>query len=616
MNFNYLIIKKTTLFIGAVVFLMLSTYGCATFKNLGGMFSGGTSASSESKKEEKPDAFFDKWSSMAKTSKGFSPSAKRRGIEVTEVAEVAAKTEKVETVPPPPPVQTPDMKKDPTISKKKDSAKSKGKEDDDVEASYKEPPFPTDRISMKMHDTEIPILLRALARAANQNIIINENVKGKTNINIANAPWDQVFLGILKTNGLTYRWEGDIIRIVTMQDLKQELDILEAKQQLAYKRAEFDEKMKSKTRESEIAEPLTARMVPIDFADAENLKQNLEKFLTGTKDGKMRGSVVVDKHTNTLIIQGTRSDIKKMLPIIQELDRPTPQILIEAHVVEATKETARELGIQWGGLYKGYGGGARQWITPAATTGLGGTTFLDNDTGANPPVGMFTGSGSGLGPAAASAAIGLNYVYEKIGQSMLITQLTALQKDGKANILSSPSITTLDNQKASIESGKDVPYQTVENGEVKITYRKAVVKLEVIPHVIDGKSLKMDIITHKDELSATGEAVQGNPVILTKRAETKVLLLDGQTTVIGGLTKETGSDSKTGVPLLQEIPLIGHLFKGTNKKKTMEELLIFITPHILKEQSENAVTPPTSGETIPQMQNQGGASMPTPTTNP
>jgi type IV pilus assembly protein PilQ len=206
---------------------------------------------------------------------------------------------------------------------------------------------------------------------------------------------------------------------------------------------------------------------------------------------------------------------------------------------------------------------------------------------------------------AANAATGLTigYIYESVGKTLLAVQLSALEEDGKLNILSSPSITTLDNQKAIIESGDEVPFQTVEDGEVKIEYKKAVLSLEVTPHVIEGDTLKMTILTSKDELDFT-RTVAGNPTVKTKKAETNVILFDGQTTVIGGLNKENKSKNESGIPFLKNIPVLGYLFKGQSKQDTMEEVLIFITPHILDENIADANAPrpanPESSGTVPQ----------------
>jgi len=187
-------------------------------------------------------------------------------------------------------------------------------------------------------------------------------------------------------------------------------------------------------------------------------------------------------------------------------------------------------------------------------------------------------------PAALDGTTGmtLGYVFQNIGKGLLTVQLTALQKEGKLNILSSPSITTLENQLAIIESGARIPIQTVEDGEVNIKYEDAVLRLEVIPYVIDKNNIKLKILTNKDELDFT-RTVAGNPTIITKKAETKVILSNGQTTVIGGLNKETASETESGVPLLKDIPGIGFLFRSRGKANSMEEVLIFITPYILEE---------------------------------
>jgi type IV pilus assembly protein PilQ len=175
----------------------------------------------------------------------------------------------------------------------------------------------------------------------------------------------------------------------------------------------------------------------------------------------------------------------------------------------------------------------------------------------------------------------LGLVYQNIGDALLSAQLTALQDQGKLNILSSPSITTLDNQTAFIESGEDIPFQTVEDGEVNVQFKKAVLSLKVIPHVIDDKTLKMYINVHKDEADFS-RTVLGNPTILTKNAETNVIQFNGQTIVIGGLNKETTTRSDTGVPYLQDVPGLGYLFKRKGSEDRLEDLLIFITPHILQ----------------------------------
>jgi type IV pilus assembly protein PilQ len=473
-------------------------------------------------KLEKKDAFLDKWKARAETAKGYSP-AERKPL-----------SEQPQVIRPKEPSQTAKIS----------------------EAAQK--PLPTRTISLKMTNIDVAVVLRALARAADQNIIVSEQVGGKININIAQAPWDQVFVGILRTQGLSYAWEGDIIRIMTADDM------------------EADIKRQSRQREMTLTEPPLTRIIPIRFSSADRLQKNLEKFLSVDKNNKPIGSILVDEHTNSLIIQAIRSDMASIVSVIEQLDQATPQVLIEAFIVEANKDVARELGIQWGGVAR----------TGALGTGTGFATGRANDSlggGVNAAVNPSSGTVVDLPapPLSGFEPFSLGLVYQNIGDVLLSAQLTALQDQGKLNILSSPSITTLDNQTAFIESGADIPFQTVEDGEVNVEFKKAVLSLKVTPHVIDNKTLKMYINVHKDEADFS-QTVLGNPTILTKNAETNVIQFNGQTVVIGGLNKETNTSSDTGVPYLESIPGLGYLFKRKGSSDRLEDLLIFITPHILE----------------------------------
>ena len=417
--------------------------------------------------------------------------------------------------------------------------------------------LPTRKISLKMQSIDVAVLLRALAKAAEQNIILNEKVVGKINVAIHQAPWDQVFMGILKTHGLSYAWEGDIIRIMTAEDL------------------EADIRRKASVRDLKLIQAPHTRIVTVKFMEADKLKANLEKFVSVDKSGKQTGSILVDEHSNSLIVQALKSDMDNILAVIERLDRPTPQILIEAYIVEANKDVARELGIQWGGVYAGKSGDKRAIFSGRQTGAV--------DDSISEPIDVTSGSVVNLPalPLSGFDPTTLGVLYTRVGEYLLSVQLSALQDQGKINILSSPSITTLDNQNAYIESGDDIPYQTVEDGEVNVEYKKAVLRLDVTPHVIDNNTLKMVIKVNKDEPDFS-RTVLGNPTIRTRKAETNVIQNDGQTIVIGGLSKETSNRNKTGTPFLEDIPGLGYLFKRKSSADRLEELLIFITPHILK----------------------------------
>ena len=481
--------------------------------------------------EVKKDPFFDKWKAMEAESRPYSPSKRVRELDLPEKKPVEAIGEEAKAEP--------------------------------------EKPLPTQKISLKMHNVDAPVILRALAGAASQNIMINSNVEGKIDINVKNTPWDQVFRGVLRTQGLAYKWEGEIIRIMTVKDMEHDLKL-----------AAIQEKKKAQEIGLNQVKPLLTKIVYIDYADAKPLKENLQEFLTKDKEGKPRGSIMVDEHTNALIIQAIRDDIVRMIPIIQELDKPTPQVLIEAVIVEATKEAARELGIQWGGLIRM----GDTWITPGAKSdGILGNSInqpVDPTTGqaVDLPADFLKDISEGL---ALGEGLTLGLLTAKLGRYLLTAQLSAMEEEGKLNILSSPSISTVDNQKALIESGREVPYQTnLRDVGFYVEYKKVTLLLEVTPHVIEGNLLKLNILTHKDEIDFQND-VDGNPVIITKRAKTTLILYDGQTTVIGGLTKDTKGDGERGVPFAKDVPYLGRLFKKDEKVHKFEDLLIFITPHIL-----------------------------------
>jgi type IV pilus assembly protein PilQ len=418
------------------------------------------------------------------------------------------------------------------------------------------------KISLDFQDADIRSVFRLLAELANVNIVSGDDVKGNLSVQMKNVPWDQALDSILSIKGLAKRQSGNVITVMTIEKMK-------------------------KDEAAQTSKPEYLRVVSINYNDANKVKTNIADVLgKGTT-----GSVNVDEHSNSLIIQTTtREEMNKLESAIEKIDKPIPQILIKANIVETTKDTARNLGIQWGGSYGSKAGNHDLYVNPGGS--------YDASTGyINPFTNGIGVSGSGFGvnfPAAAisgQTAGALSLVFGTIGGNILDLQLSALQSDGKLNILSSPSLTTLDNQKAYTENGEKIPYVTTENTGGAITrtvkYENAVLRLEITPHVIDGKNLKMKIMVQKDEVDTrSGRATaDGNPYIVKKQTETNLIVQDGETIVISGMTKQTKSDTVNGIPWLKNIPVLGWLFKGEGKSEAMEEVLIFITPTIQKPQA-------------------------------
>jgi len=484
-------------------------------------------------KMTKKDPFFEKWERMADISKGHSPVPRSR-----ETIRDLVKTEQER------------------LKAEKERVGGRG--------------LPDTPISLKIRQADVKVVLRSLARIVNQNVLIRDDIKAEVSIDFKNTPWDQAFISILKNQGLAYEWEGNIMRVMTIADKEQDL------------------KRKTQDKDEKLVEPLITVFIPIDYAGTKDLRENLNDLLTKDKDGKPRGSIRVDEHSHGLIINAIRNDLEKMIPIIEQIDKPTHQILIKANIVETTKNTARNLGIQWGGWYNS----GNFYATPGGTGPTPGT-----------PVSGGPGlSGYGFGvnfpaPSSAMAAAGgagsLGLMLGTIGGNILELQLNALQQDGKLNILSTPSITTMDNQMAYAENGERVPYvtQSVSQGVVTntVTFEDVVLRLEITPHVIDGQNLRMKVLVKKNEINPARN-VQGNPGFFKKETSTNLIVKDGETIVISGLTKQTAQDGESGLPGLKDIPVLGWLFKSASKSDAMEEVLIFITPTILPLQTAASVS--------------------------
>jgi len=516
---------KRAIWITLVFFLGVLVTGCAGDKSV------------------KKDPFFEKWEAMAEKSTGHSPAPRSR----EDVRELVKKE---------------------AVRLKTERERVSGKT------------LPTVPISLKMRQADVKAVLRSLARIVNQNVLIKDDIKGEVSIDFKNTPWDQAFHSILKNQSLAYEWEGNILRVMTFADKEQDL------------------KRKTQEKDEKLVDPLITVFIPIDYADTKGLRENLQEFLTKDKDGKPRGSIRVDEHSNGLIIHAISDDLMRMIPIIEKIDKPTPQILIKANIVETSKDTARNHGIQWGGMYNPRVGNHDLWVTPGGTTAVGSPIVNPTSGGYTPAYGNPGLSGQGYGvnlPAsmtsAASGTLGL--MFGTLGGNILEMQLSALQTEGKLNILSSPSITTMDNQTAFTENGEKVPYVTEETGSTgaitrSVKFEDVVLRLKIKPHVIDRNNLRMEIEVKKDEVDSTRN-VQGNPYIIKKTTSTILIVKDGETIVISGLTKHNIQASDSGIPGFKDIHGLGWLFKTENKSETMQEVLIFITPTILPVQNVAAI---------------------------
>jgi len=330
-----------------------------------------------------------------------------------------------------------------------------------------------------------------------------------------------------------------------------------------------------------LSEPMVMRVIPLRYLMASKVEKTVSMMLAVGADGVSNGgvpqrkaTVSADVESNSIILHAIGSDIEKAVSMIAELDRPRPLIQIEAKIVEATRDTARQLGMQWGGQSSRLDNGRLVTVSGGGRTTGGYTSDF--------PAQFASGGSSGADLASQGFSLGM--ASDRLGGSELLNlQLTALQQQGEINIESSPTVTTLDNETAVIESGEERAYQTSSGtgSDTVLEWKEAVLKLEVTPHVVDGSRLRVKIIANKDSFDETKPQSNNEFPVNKKRAQATVMLLNGETTMIGGFSLESSSDSMTGIPFLMRIPLLGALFRNKSTGGRFDETIIFITPTIL-----------------------------------
>lgn len=404
------------------------------------------------------------------------------------------------------------------------------------------------KISLDFQDADINHIIRLIGEVSNLNIITTEDVKGKTTMRLVDVPWDQALDVILKTNKLDMIKEGNILRIAPVTRIAEERKTMMEARKAA---------MESKVVEEEVEEMAT-EIFSISYARAGELIKNLDKIRS------KRGDISIDDRTNTLIIKDTKKKLEEIKSLIEKLDKRTPQVLIEARIVEVNKNYSKELGIEWGGK-----------LNLTNDSNFPNTIGITGSSVGTGVVSLPAAAGSGTG-GAVSATLG-----SVTGANQLDIRLSALESSGKARILSTPKITTLDNKEAIIESGKSIPYPTTSSAGTQVQFVDATISLTVKPQITSDNYILMKILATKNEADFANQ-VQGTPSIIKKKASTEVLIKDGETTVIGGLYKTSKTENVAGVPWFMRIPVIGWLFKKTVDKDDGEELLIFITPKILR----------------------------------
>ncbi len=421
------------------------------------------------------------------------------------------------------------------------------------------------RIDLDLKDADIHNVLRLLADVGRVNIITADNVQGSVTIRMRNVPWDQALDVVLQTKGLGMVRRGNMIRVAPLSDLEREREMEIARRQQEIKLA-----------------PLETRLIPISYADANDIRDRAQPMLSA------RGTIAVDERTNMMIVRDVAGNLNQIEALVRSLDTQTPQVLVEARIVEATSRYLHDVGIQWGGDATfspatgnptglafpsaiGVVGGASDAQTPTAGLSPFSPTVANPNFAVNLPAVVGTGSGGALGLTFGSIDNTIN----------LAVRLSAAESSGMLRILSSPRVLTLDNKTARISQGTLIPFSQVSAQGVQTTFQEAKLQLLVQPHVTADGSVSLNVKINRDEPDFNQTSARGDPTILKREAETTLLVMDGHTAVIGGIfTRNTGRNLDQ-VPFFGDIPLLGLLFQRRRATDQRGELVIFITPRIV-----------------------------------
>lgn len=411
-------------------------------------------------------------------------------------------------------------------------------------------------ITVDFKDADLQNVFRFLADVKSYNLVMGDDVKGTVTLKLKKVPWRQAFNILLNTNKLGMERTGNVIRIAPLERFKEE------------KEARAQNKKANETLEN-----LVTEIIKVNFATASEVAPRLKSVLSE------RGTIDTDMRTNTLIINDIPAYIKQARALLEQLDTPIKQVLIEAKIVKIETDAVKDIGIQWGGAYGdthndhyyGINGNVGATGQPGIDPGNGAPTVTNNYV-VNMP--------------AAGATSGLGMIFGKVGVFNLNLRLTALKNKHLANILSTPKVLALDNHQARIGQGMEIPYQTTSDEGTTTEFKKAELSLEVTPHITNNDNVAMDVQINKDSL---GQMTTDGPAINTQQIQTTLLLYNGETAVVGGIIEKNRTDDDQKVPGLSEVPVVGSfLFKHTYKKNEQTELLIFITPTVIPVQKSAA----------------------------
>lgn len=436
----------------------------------------------------------------------------------------------------------------------------------EVEERRNEFVYVGDRISLNFQDIEVRAVLQLIADFTELNLVASDTIAGRITLRLQNVPWDQALELVLKTKGLDKRLVGNVLMVAPAEEIaERERQQIEANKQIA-----------------ELA-PLKSEFIRIRYAKAQEL---VALFEAGSEEGgsliSARGAVIVDQRTNSLIVTETATKLEEIRDLINLVDIPIRQVMIEARIVIAQSDLEKELGIQWGGGYVDTNSDGEIFSTSGDTAnvvGLNESVIAGENASLTYPGALLVD----LGVASSTSGFAVGFTSAEL---FLTAELSALEAAGQGEVVSQPKVITGDKQQATIKSGTEIPYQeSSASGETTTAFKEAVLKLDVTPNITPDDRILLDLIINQDSVGGLVPTGNGGaiPAIDTTQLTTQVLVGNGETVVLGGVFRTEDLESISKVPFFGDIPFVGAFFRNTTTSKTKTETLIFITPRILSD---------------------------------
>ena len=418
-----------------------------------------------------------------------------------------------------------------------------------------------EKLSLNFQNIEVRAVLSLIADFTGNNLVATDTVSGNVTLRLRNVPWDQALDIILKSKGLGMRQQGNVMLVAPQAEIaaREKLD-LESQKQV-----------------EELA-PLRTEFIQINYAKAADLSKLIQ---TGGESSLLsaRGNVSIDERTNTLIVQDTASSLEAIRNMIAKLDVPVKQVMIESRIVNADETFTRDLGVKFGFSKQSDSVTPGEYHATVGGTQAGGLADYTGFGTTGIAVGGQDGLLVNLPAPGATSSIGL--LAGKVGTYLLQLELSALLAEGRGQDLANPKVITADQKEAVIESGVEIPYQEASSsGATSTSFKKAVLSLSVTPQITPDNRIMLDLKVSQD---TQGQIVSGIPTINTRNVTTQVLVDNGETVVLGGIYEQRDRDQVNKTPFFGDLPVLGFLFKERRKEKSRQELLIFVTPRILKD---------------------------------